>query len=77
MDLAVLHLDDAVYEFCHAQVVGDHDTGPALFVDQVGEGLDDLVGQVGVQAGGGFVGQHHGRLVDQRPCDCDPLLLAA
>ena len=59
MDLAVHHLDHAVHIVAHAQVMGDHDAGALLLVDQVGEGLHHLVGALGVQAGGRLVGQHH------------------
>ena len=77
VDLAVFHLDDLIDITRHAQVVGRHDTGPVLLVDQVREGLDDLVRQGGVQAGGRLVGQHHRRLVDQGAGDGHALLLAA
>ena len=74
---SVYHLDDLIHIFTHAQVVGDHDPGLVLFVDQIGEDLDDLVGPFGVQAGGGFIGQDHAGVVDQGAGDGDPLLLAA
>jgi hypothetical protein len=77
VDLAVLHLDNLIDITRHAQVVGYHDAGPVLLVDRVSEGLDHLVRQGGVQAGGGLVGQHHGRLMDQGAGNGDALLLAA
>ena len=55
-DLTVLHLDDFVHVLRHAQIVGDHDAGSVLFVDQVSKGADNLMGQRRVQAGGWLVG---------------------
>ena len=57
--------------------MGDHDPGFALFMDQVGEDLDHLIGAFGVQAGGGFIGQHDAGVVDQGAGDGDALFLPA
>jgi hypothetical protein len=76
-DLAVHHLDDAVGVLAHAQVMRDHDAGAVLFVNQLGEGLHDLMGALGVEAGGRLVGQDNFRLVDQGAGDGDALLLTA
>ena len=76
-DLPIHHLDDLVHIATHAQVMGDHDTRPVLFMDQLGEGRNDLIGALGVEAGRRLIGQYHAGLVDQRPGDGDALLLAA
>src|SRR5512139_3435460 len=57
-------------------VVGRHDDSGARRVD-LPEQRHDLKGQIGVQIAGRLIGQHDHRIVDQRPRDRHPLLLAA
>ncbi len=55
--------------------MGHHDAGLLVFVDQVGVLPGHLVGPLGVQAGGGFVGQDYAGGVDHRAGDGHPLAL--
>ena len=76
-DLPINHFDDLVHVLHHAQVVGYHHTRSVLLVDQFGEGGHDLVGPIGIKAGGWLIGQDHIWLVDQRAGNGDALLLPA
>lgn len=77
VELAVAHLDDFINVFDHAQVAGDHDAGAILFVNEAGEGFDDLEGAFGVEGGSGFVGEDDGGVVDEGASNGDALALAA
>ena len=70
------NLDDALAVGGDVVLVGDQDDGDALAVEFLEDG-HDLDAGAGIEVAGGFVGQHHGRLVDQGAGDGHPLLLAA
>ena len=57
-------------------VVGDQDEGETVFPPELLQQADDIVAGVLVQVAGRLVGQHHLGLLDQRPGDRHPLLLA-
>jgi hypothetical protein len=73
----ILHLQHAVHVLAHAQVVGDHDTSPVIFVDEMRKSLHHLEGAFGIQGGGRFVRQHNRRVVDQGARNRHALLLSA
>ena len=67
-DLPVAQLDLADHRGGDLGVVGDHHQGGALAVELLQQ--DDEVGGGGrVEVAGGFVGQHHLRVADQRRGD--------
>ena len=76
-DAAIAHLQHPVHVLAHAQVMRDHDARAVLLVDQVGKGLHNLECPLGVEGGGGLIGQDERRSVDQRPGDGHALLLTA
>ena len=74
---AVPHLDGAIRGLPHQiEIVGGHDHNGAAGVD-VAEQLKDTAGGPLIEVAGRLVGQENGGIVDQRPSDGDPLLLAA
>ena len=77
MDAPVHQLDHAVAARGQARVVGHHQEGRALARVQPAHQREDLVGRGGVQVAGRLVGQHQGRLHDQRTGDRHALLHAA
>ncbi len=76
-EFAVDHLEDAVGVAAHAQVVGDHDAYTVLFVDELGEGFDDLEGKGGIETGSRFVGEDEFGIVNEGAGDGYALALAA
>src|SRR3954449_12290548 len=60
-----------------AVVVRDHHHGRAVFLVQLFENAHDLVAHGGVEIAGRLVGEHDARRSDDRPRDCDALLLPA
>ena len=74
---AIPHLEHAIHILAHAQIVRDHDAGAVVLVDERREGLHHLEGALGVEAGGWFVREDQGGVVDQRAGDGDALLLSA
>ena len=76
--LARIHDIDLIAQLCHhAQVVGDHDDGGALFLLQPAHKVQDLRLNGDVQGGGGFIGDHQVRVADHGHADHDPLAQAA
>ena len=59
------------------EIVGGEDKRRAGIAHDAGEDLHDFLARGRVETGGRLVGQHKPRLGDQRPCDRDPLGLAA
>ncbi len=53
--LAILHLQDAIDELAHSQVVRDDDAGAVVFMDKMRKGFHHLEGAFGVERGGRFV----------------------
>ena len=74
-DLAGRHHQNLVGLADQVQVVGDDDGGLAL--DEFVEGVEDELGGLGVQAGGGLVQDQDGRLADERAGDGQALALPA
>jgi hypothetical protein len=76
-DPAVGEEDDAVRVGGGHGVMGDHDHGVAILVDDIAEEGEHLAPGSAVQRSGWLVGEHHLGTSDERPGDRDPLLLAA
>ena len=64
-----MHLSDKII------VVRCHHDGRAACVD-VFEQPKDFAGRHGIEVTGGFVGKKEGRIINQGPCDHNPLLLS-
>ena len=59
------------------RLVSDHDQGDLFLLIELREDVHDLRARLGVQVSGRLVRQDQGGIVQQRPGDGDPLLLAA
>ena len=77
-DLAHVHHRDAIGEVAdHGQVVRDEDLGQVQLRLEVAEQVDEGRLHGDVEGRGGLVEDHHLGARRERPCDPDPLLLAA
>jgi len=77
-DPAANEVDDPVGPVEHPLVVrDDQDRGPGGAGGEFVEKGEHLLARGGVERGRGLVGEDQRRLVDQRPRDRDPLVLAA
>src|ERR1700736_6692832 len=76
-DLAVLEADDAVGLPGDVRVVRDDDEGHAVLPVHASHQVDDLLAGLAVDLAGRLVAEYERGLVDQRPRDRSPLLLAA
>ena len=83
-EVGVLGDHEAVGEEQHAiglggraGVVRDHHHGATEVAGRVAQELQHLGGRAGVEVARGLVGEHDGRLGDERPGDGDALLLTA
>ena len=76
-DLAVAHVDDAVAVLRGLGIVRDHQHGLAEFLIREPQHAEHDVGVLGIQVARGLVGQHDGRLVDERARQSYALLLAS
>ncbi len=74
---AVLEPHDPVGDVANPLVVADDDDAPALLLGDPPQQPHDLVTDLRVEIGGRLIGQDERRVVDQRPGDRHPLLLAA
>ena len=61
---------------CFILIVGDHQRRQAQLNDQLAQKHPRLFAQLGVKVGERFIQQDHRRVVNQRPTDGHPLLLA-
>ena len=76
-DPAADHVDDAIGVVDHALIVSDQEDGrPLGTVRHAPEQLQDRLAGFGVERGGRLVGEDQRRVIDERPGDGDPLLLA-
>ena len=76
-DQAVGEEEDAVGDRGRAGLVRDHDERLPVVGHRVLEQLEDLAARLRVEVAGRLVGEHDGRLRDERARDGDALLLAA
>ena len=77
-DLGVSQTDNPVGEaLCVFQLVQRNYCGNAIFAADIAKQAENFLRGCRVEAGYRFVGQNHGRLLRQRPCDAHTLLLAA
>ena len=76
-DLSIRNLDNFIDILAHPQIVGDHDAGFSILMDQLRIGLCHLKGSLGVQAGSWLVSQDDAGVVDHRPGNGYALALAA
>src|SRR5262249_10277004 len=74
---AVLHVNDGVAEAEDPAVVRHDDDGPVGHQGGGAQEAHDGLAGLGVEGGGGLVGDQQAGLVDQRPGDGHPLLLPA
>src|SRR5438128_483020 len=75
-DDPVAHAHDPLGVRGYVRLVGDHDDGLAQVVQAL-EDRQDLGARPRVEVSGGLVGEDHRRVVEERACDRDALLLAA
>ena len=76
-DQAVAHPDDPIAGLADLAVVGHQDERLAVLAIEPSEQREDLGRSLRVEVAGRLVGQDQPGLVDERPGDRDPLLLAA
>ena len=74
---AVLEVQDAVGDVEDAVVVGDEQDRRAALARERLHAIDDFAARRLVERGRRLVGEHHGRLADERARDRDALALAA
>ena len=67
----------AVAESREGRIVGDGDKGASILPGETKEEIDDRGTSGRVEVAGRFVGKEDARIVDERSCDGDALLLAA
>ena len=77
LDEAVHDMDDALGMPCHAGIMGHEDDGEAVGAVELLEHPEEFLAGARIKVAGRLVGQEHPRMVDQRPGDRHPLLLAA
>src|SRR5262245_29701439 len=58
-------------------IMGNHDDRFSEFLVQPLEEIHDFLSRVSIQVSGGLVGEQECRIRDDRPRDCNPLLLTA
>jgi hypothetical protein len=68
--------DHVVGERCGRGVVGDHHHRVATVVDDLAQEGKHAAPGAPVKRSSRLVGEHHLRLGDERPGNCDPLLLS-
>ena len=76
-DEAVLDADGPLGVMSHAGIVGDENDGDAVVPVELLEHLEDLLARVGIEVPCRLVREEHLGKVDERPGDCDALLLSA
>ena len=72
-NLAVFQSDHAVRHSGQLPVVGDDDEGLVEFLAEDQEHFVEFLFILAVQVPGGLIGQDDGRIIDQGPCNGNPL----
>ena len=74
---AVAEVDDAIYILLGECVVGGHQERRVALAHDGAEEVEHFAGRLGIEVGGGLVGDDQRRLADECPRNGDTLLLAA
>ena len=71
----IFHVVCSIEDIERAMIVRHHDDAGTVGVCNFGKELHDLPPAMAVQGCGRLVGENHTRLIGQRPCDGNALLL--
>ena len=74
--MAILDLHHAVSEVQQGAVVGHQHGGGVHLLGDIAQEADDFLREVGIERGGGLIGQEQVRLLHERSGDIDALALA-
>ena len=68
-------MNNAISALPHFRRMGHQDEGGAVFAVKSLQKVHDVCGRFAIEVAGWFIGPDKGRIIHQRPRDCDSLLL--